>query len=50
MSVADYLIKNANLDAERVGVAGYGQYRPAFAGSSRPAANDDDITCVWYIH
>lgn len=33
MSVADYLTKAAGLDAARISVAGYGEYRPAFAGA-----------------
>lgn len=33
MAVADYLIQTASLPAARVGVAGYGEYRPAVPGT-----------------
>lgn len=33
MAVADHLTKSRGLDANRVGVAGYGEYRPAFSGT-----------------
>jgi flagellar motor protein MotB len=37
MAVADYLIQTARLPAARVGVAGYGEYRPAVQGSDEAA-------------
>lgn len=33
MTVADFLIHSGGLKADRVGVAGYGEYRPAMAGT-----------------
>ncbi|MCA8949201.1 MAG: OmpA family protein [Planctomycetes bacterium] len=37
MAVADYLTKSAGLDASKVGVAGYGEFRPAVAGNDEAA-------------
>ncbi len=37
MAVADYLITTAGLPAARVGVAGYGEYRPAVSGTDDAA-------------
>jgi chemotaxis protein MotB len=37
MAVADYLIQSAGLPAARVGVAGYGEYRPAVEGTDDAA-------------
>lgn len=37
MSVADYLIKSGGLDADKVSVAGYGEYRPAVEGNTDAA-------------
>lgn len=37
MAVADYLIHTAGMQAERVAVAGYGEYRPAVAGNDDAA-------------
>ena len=37
MAVADYLIHSAGLKAERVGVAGYGEWKPAVSGTDDAA-------------
>jgi chemotaxis protein MotB len=37
ISVADFLIQNAQLPAERIGVAGYGEFRPAVEGATDAA-------------